>query len=102
MSIFLGEKPELVFQSSEQFSSLASSWEAHAVHVGALSNRLPISKNITQVPFYDFPMLVFISEVKKGFPFQETCKAAGALRTSEKVGLFSEKEQDLLALSELR
>lgn len=84
-------KPELVFQSSEQFSSLASSWEAYAVHVGALSNRLPKFKNTTQVPSYDFPILGFISEVKKGFRFQETCKAAGALKTSEKLGLFGER-----------
>lgn len=91
-----------MFQSSEQFSSLASPREAHAAHVGALSNRLPNFKNITQVPSYDFPILGFVSEEKKVFPFQETCKAAGALKTSEKVGLFFGKEQDLLALSKLR
>jgi len=58
------------------------------VPVGALSNRLLNFINITQVPSYTFPILGFTSGVKKGFPFQETCKAAGALKTSEKVGLF--------------
>lgn len=56
--------------------------------MGALSNRLPNFKNIIHVSSCDFPMLGFISGVKKGFPFQATCEATDALKTSEKFGLF--------------